>query len=152
MSATYLAAAARLLGLYRLAGRDSRRLGSSRRRCGAHPVLDLFGHGQERLFNVSCVLCGRLEEWNRKLIREFLGNAVFDNFLVRQIRLIPNEQLINAFRRVSINFLQPLLHICKRIVVRNVVNDDDTVGPPVVRRSDCPEAFLACCIPLQIGW
>lgn len=40
--------------------------------CGAHPLLDLAGHGEEGLFDVAGILCRRLEEGDTQTIREFL--------------------------------------------------------------------------------
>lgn len=42
------------------------------RRCGAHPLLDLPGHGQEGLFDIAGVLGGGLEEWDSEAVGEFL--------------------------------------------------------------------------------
>lgn len=42
-------------------------------RCrGAHPLLDLPGHGQEGLFDIAGVLGGGLEEWDSEAVGEFL--------------------------------------------------------------------------------
>ena len=42
------------------------------------PVLDLFGHGQESLLNVGCILGRGLQEWNAQLVRECLLSAAAD--------------------------------------------------------------------------
>lgn len=40
---------------------------------GGHlPILDLLGHGQERLLDIRCVLGGGLQERDGQLIGEFL--------------------------------------------------------------------------------
>ena len=93
------------------------------------PILDLLGHCQESLLDVSRVLRRGLEEGNVQLIGKFLKgaasvavgvrygtsanlcNTVFDNLLAGEIGFVANEELINAFRGITINFLEPLLHV-----------------------------------------
>ena len=41
----------------------------------------------------------------------YLCHAVLDHFLACKVRLVPYQQLVNTFRRVSVNFLKPLLDI-----------------------------------------
>jgi len=93
------------------------------------PILDLLGHCQESLLNVGSVLRRSLEEGNVQLISEFLNdqtsitantryatstnlrNAVLDDLLAGEVGLVANEELIHAFRGVTINFLEPLFHV-----------------------------------------
>jgi hypothetical protein len=141
------------------------------------PVLDLLRHGQECLFDVCSALGGCLEEWDTKLIgkglwvsssrsesqRAFLGNGVIDGFLGDQIRFVSDQKLVDTFNCVSVNLLQPLLDIREGIyrsasdssiwsrqltAVCDVVDDNDTVSTPVVRRGNGPETFLSSGIPL----
>lgn len=44
-----------------------------------------------------------------------LCDAIFDDFLARQVRLVTNEQLVYSFRCISVNFLKPLLDICEGV-------------------------------------
>ena len=93
-------------------------------------------------------------------VQTCLGHAVLDDLLVGQIRLVADQQLVNAFRCVTVNFLQPLLDIRESVwrdrliwnirvdnepvltVIGNVINDDDTVSSTVVRGCDSAESFL----------
>ena len=97
------------------------------------PILDLLGHRQESLLNISSILGRGLEEGDVQLIREFLKdpasvavktryatstnlcNAVLDNLLTGQVGLVANEKLINAFRGITINLLEPLLNVGESI-------------------------------------
>ena len=45
-------------------------------RCGAHPLLDLAGHGQEGLLNVAGILGRCLEERNSQAVSEFLRQYI----------------------------------------------------------------------------
>jgi len=81
-------------------------------------------------------------------LRPYLRHGVFDHLLVRHIALVAYEELVDAFGGVPVNLLQPLLDVVERVHVRNIVDDADAVGPPVVRRRDGPEPFLAGRIPL----
>jgi hypothetical protein len=40
--------------------------------CGSHALLDLAGHGQERLLDVGGALCGSLEEGDAEAVRKLL--------------------------------------------------------------------------------
>lgn len=43
--------------------------------------------------------------------------------------------------------MEPLLDIVEGLVVRDVVDDNDTVGSSVVGGGDGAEAFLSGCVP-----
>jgi len=76
-----------------------------RRRAGSHAVLDLLGHSQERLLDIRRVLRRGLQEGDRKLVSEFLGNSVLHDFLGCQVGLVAHQQLVHALGRVPINLL-----------------------------------------------
>ena len=42
-----------------------------------------------------------------------LCDAIFDDFLARQVGLVTNEQLVYSFRCISVNLLEPLLDVCE---------------------------------------
>lgn len=44
-----------------------------------------------------------------------LCNAVLNNLLASQVGFVANEELINAFRGITINLLEPLLNIGKGV-------------------------------------
>jgi hypothetical protein len=43
--------------------------------CGTHALLNLAGHGQERLLNIGCTLRRRFQEGNAKAVRKFLHGS-----------------------------------------------------------------------------
>jgi hypothetical protein len=61
-----------------------------------------------------------------------LGNGVFNNFLVRHIAFVSNQQLVHTLCGISVNLLQPLLDIVERVHVRDIVNDTDAMRAAIV--------------------
>jgi hypothetical protein len=74
--------------------------------------------------------------------------GILDNLLVRHIGLVAHQQLVDALGSVSVNLLQPLLHVVERVHIGDIVDDADTVGAAVVRGCDGSETLLAGGIPL----
>lgn len=91
------------------------------------PVLDLLGHGQESLLDVGRVLGRSLQERNAELVGERLGRRVVDHLLRRQIRLVADQQLVDALDGITVNLLQPLLDVCECVAVGHIVDNNDTV-------------------------
>jgi hypothetical protein len=88
----------------------------------------------------------------RRLIRAqsaHLCYRVLDHLLVRHIGLVANQQLVHALGGVSVDLLQPLLHVVERVHVGDIVDDADAVGAAVVGRCDGSETLLAGGIPLR---
>jgi hypothetical protein len=61
-----------------------------------------------------------------------LRDRVLDHFLVCHIALVAHQQLVDALGRISVNLLQPLLHVVERVHVRDVVHDTDAMCAAVV--------------------
>jgi hypothetical protein len=55
-----------------------------------------------------------------------------------------------TLRKLPIDFVKPLLHVVEALQICGVINNDDSVGAPVITRSDRPEALLPGGIPLQV--
>lgn len=79
----------------------------------------------------------------------YLGHGILHNLLVLHITLVSDKQLVDTLGGVSVDLLEPLLHVVERIHVGDIVHDTDTVGTTVVRRCDGTETFLASGIPLE---
>ena len=95
-----------------------------------------------------------------------LRRAVLHDLLARKIGLIANEELVDAFRGVTVDLLQPLLYVRESVypssrfraepiaytlrhtVIGHVIYYNDTVCATVVRGCDSSETFLACNIGL----
>jgi hypothetical protein len=127
----------------------------------------LTGHGQESLLYIGGALCGGLEEGDAEAVCElllcvldmyggvwgdssYLCYGVLDHLLVCHIGLVAHQQLVDALGGVSVNFLQPLLHVVERVHVGDIVDDADAVGTAVVRGCDGSEALLTSGIPLWL--
>lgn len=58
--------------------------------------------------------------------------GVIDNFLGGQITLVADQQFIDIFACISLDFLQPLLNIVEGLLIRAIVNYNDTVRATIV--------------------
>ena len=116
---------------------------------GGHGVLglDLRGHRQEGLLDVLCVLGRRFEECDGEGVGELLGGLKLDDLLADHVALVADQQLLHALGRVAIDFIQPLLDIVKRVLIGDVVHDDDAVCAAVVRAGDGAETLLTGSVP-----
>ena len=112
-----------------------------------HSGLDLGGHGEKGLFDVGSCLGGGFQKLNTKRVGELLALFGGDDAFGGQVGLVPDQQLVDIFRRVSVNFVQPLLDIVEGIGVRDIVHDNNTVGTAVVGGGDGSETLLSGRIP-----
>ena len=134
-------------------------------RRSAHSFLDLTSHRQESLLDIGSILGRGLEERNSQAVGKFLSyvsdgefpiatsppylcHGVFNHLLVRHITLVTDQQLIDTFRSVAIDFLEPLLDIVEGVHICHIVHDTNTMSTSVVGRRDGSESFLASGIPL----
>lgn len=58
-------------------------------------------------------------------------HSVLDDFLVLQVGLVANEELVDALARVAVDLLQPLLDVAESVLVRHVVDNDDAMRAAV---------------------
>lgn len=114
---------------------------------GLHSGLDLRGHGEKGLFDVGCRLGRSLQKLNAERVRELLALFGADDALGGQIGLVSDQQLVDIFRSVSVDFVQPLLDVVEGIRIRHVVDDDNAVRTAVVRRRNGSETLLSGRIP-----
>ena len=61
-----------------------------------------------------------------------LRGGVIYHFFGSQITFVSDKKLVDVLARVSVNLLQPLLHVVERLLVGHVVNHDDAVSAAVV--------------------
>lgn len=116
-------------------------------RLGLHSGLDLASHGKEGLFDVRRGLRGSLKEFDSEAVSKLLSLFGRHDTLCRQIGLVAHKELVDVFASVSVNLVQPLLHVVERLIVCHIVYNNDSVGSAVVRRSDGTETFLSGCVP-----
>ena len=62
----------------------------------------------------------------------YLRHSVLNDLLVRHIALVANKQLVDALSCISVNLLQPLLHVVEGVHVCDIVDNADAVGASVV--------------------
>ena len=72
-------------------------------------------NGIPRLSANSCGASRRLAPWEKSGQAQYLCHCVLDDFLVRHIALVSNEKLVDAFCRIAIDLLQPLLDVVEGI-------------------------------------
>jgi len=84
--------------------------------------------------------------------RAYLGRSILNLTLVGYVALVPNQQLVHTLAGIAVNLLEPGLDIAEGFSLGYVVDDDDSVGAPIVAGGDRAEAFLASSIPLQNVW
>jgi len=114
---------------------------------GAHAVLDLRRHGHEGLLHVGGVLGRRLQERDAQLVRVLFGCGEIHHFLGGQVALVAHQQFVDVLAGVSVNLLQPLLHVVEGFLVGDVVDHDDAVSPAVVAGGDGAEPLLPRRVP-----
>lgn len=120
---------------------------SSCTRLSLHPCLDLTGHGQKCLLNISGGLGRSLKELDSKTIRKLLTLLRRDDTFGGQIGFVTDKEFVDILACISVNFVEPLLYIVEGFVIGNIVDDNDSMCATVVWRCDCAEAFLARGIP-----
>ena len=82
-------------------------------------------------------------------ISTHLCHSVLNDLLVGHIGLVTHQQLVDALGGISVDLLQPLLHVVERVHIRDIVDDADTVGAAVVGRGDGSESLLTSGVPLD---
>ena len=120
---------------------------STRDRLVRHPLLDLSRHRHERLFDVRGILGRRFQELHADRVRKLLGTFEAHDLLRGQIALVSHEKLVDVLARVSVDLVQPLLYVVERLLICDIVYDDNTVSAPVIATRDGAEALLASGVP-----
>lgn len=59
---------------------------------------------------------GESHFWGWNTVLPHLRDAVFHNLLARQIGLVTDEEFVDAFRSIAIDFLKPLLDIRESVL------------------------------------
>jgi hypothetical protein len=54
-------------------------------------------------------------------------DGILDDLLLGQVGLVPDEELVDALGRVAVDLLEPLLDVGERVLVGDVVDDDDAM-------------------------
>lgn len=110
----------------------------------------MLRHSQEGLLHVSRILSRGLQEGDSKTVGKLLCSSVLNLTLAGHVTLVADEELVDAFASVAVDFLEPGLDIVEGVGFGHVVDNDNTMGASVIARSDGPEAFLSSRVPLSI--
>ena len=111
------------------------------------------GLGQlgKQLVNVARVLGRRLHERDPVLPSK-LFSGFRQDFSVRAVALVPNEDPVDLFPGVSLYLLQPLREAAEAVQRADVVDKDDCVCTAVVALCDGSKPLLTSSIPdLELG-
>lgn len=79
----------------------------------------------------------------------YLGYIVFNHFLVSKITFVAYKEFVYIITSIAVNFLQPLFHVVKRLLISAIVHHNNAMGSSVVTRSNSTESLLAGCVPLH---
>ena len=61
-----------------------------------------------------------------------LCDGILDNFLVGHIAFVANKQFVDALSSVSVNLLQPLLHVIEGVHIGHIKDNADAVCATIV--------------------
>jgi hypothetical protein len=101
---------------------DGVRLATSHCGLTCHPVLNFCSHGHESLFYISSIFGTGLQEWDAYLISKSLSSLVVNNLFGGQVRLVAHKQLVHILTSISVNLIQPLLHIVETLLVCDIID------------------------------
>jgi len=122
------------------------------RRAIHETFLDVGGDGRKRLDDVGVVLGRRLEEFDAVLLGQGLATRCLNCLLVDHVALVANQDLVHVVGGVLLNVPDPVSNVLERLLVRDVVYEQDAHGTAVVRCRDRAKPFLASSIPdLQLN-
>ena len=93
---------------------------------------NLASHRHESRLDVGGVLGRSLHKFNSQTVSKLLGRLVRHHLLGGQIGLVSDEQLDDVLVGIAVNLVKPRLDIVERILICDVVHDDDSVGAAVV--------------------
>jgi hypothetical protein len=110
-------------------------------------LLDLGGNLNESLVDIRRIFRGGFDVGNLDVVSKFFGGLVRNLPFILQIALVSDQKFVDILASVSLDFLQPLLHVVVGHLISHVKHDNNAVGSSVVRRSNCSKAFLASGIP-----
>lgn len=66
------------------------------------------------------------------LFGRYLCCRILYGSLGGQIAFVSNKQLLDAFSRIAVDFLQPRLDIGERVGIRDIVDHNDSMGTTII--------------------
>jgi len=117
--------------------------------CGAihETFLDVGRDGGEGLHDIGVVLGRRLEELDAVLLGQRLATRCFHRLLVHHVALVADQDLVDVVSGVLLDVSDPVPDVLERLLVSDVVHQQDPHGAPVIGRRYGAKPFLASSIP-----
>lgn len=114
------------------------------------PALEDLRHDHgERFLNVWIGSSGRLAKGNGQLETKILAIWSRDLALILYVTFVADHELRHRLGvGVSPNLMQPRLHVPKRLTVRDIVHNCNTVSTSIIGRSNRTKSLLPRSIPL----
>lgn len=84
-------------------------------------------------------LCGQTPHLSCRVVDDLLGG---------EIALVADEQLVHVVASVTVDLLQPLLHVIEGVLVCAIVNYNNSMCAPIVAGGYRSEPFLSRGVPL----
>lgn len=136
-------------------------------------LLNFFGHGNERVFNIYWVLCRCLQEWNFIMFSKFHSLFITNFSALFHIALIAHQYFAyssickstKTFKHLYVclpfDFMHPLSDIIEWVSICHIINNNNsmstynnknwllfTIFTSIVARCQSSEPFLTCSVPL----
>lgn len=113
---------------------------------------DFSSHGHESSLDVGTVLGRSLHKLNTKRISKFLGSFIRNDLLSSEISLVTDKQLDDILISITVNFMKPSLDVVERVLISDIVNNNNAMSSTIVGRGNSTETLLTSSIPLPIRW
>lgn len=116
--------------------------------------FDLLRDRCKRLSDIDIALSTRFEKLDRILICQSLAPCRLDNLLADHIALISDQDFVDIVCCMLLDVPDPIADVLERVLVNDVIHQQNSHCPTVVCRGNCAESFLAGCVPnlqLHVG-
>ena len=136
--------------------------------CGTRRGVNRPCQCEKCLLDTLVYLCRSLHEFDAELVRELAALFLCNRPLVRPVRLVADEDLVDAFRGMLLDIRVPCADIClqslgpkignvvdrnvltiERTLVGDVVHQQDPHSSTIVCSCDCPKPLLSSSVPLR---
>lgn len=112
-----------------------------------HLLTDDVNESLEHLLDVDVVLGAGLEELKAELLRQPLAFLCSYKPVILKVTFVSNQNHLSVVPGVRLDLCCPVLHRTERVLVGDVIHEQEAHGSSVVGRSDRTVALLPCCVP-----
>ena len=110
-------------------------------------VLNLAGHQGESLLDIIGDLSASLKEANTVVLGHFLALLGGHISLVDHVALVADKDAGNVVCRVLLDLSHPVVHVRVRLLLGDIIGDNDSVSSLVVGGGNGLEALLSGGVP-----